>query len=105
MAGKAHGHGVCTGPGGDGQYSGSWEEGFEVSGSYMWPNGHIYYGLWEEGKMNGLGVVKRGRWTYQVSTVFALCLPCVCRVFVVCLSCVFWFVLVFLCLFVLFVFV
>lgn len=35
--GKAHGHGVCTGPKGQGAYSGSWHYGFEVSGIYTWP--------------------------------------------------------------------
>jgi hypothetical protein len=35
--GKAHGHGVCTGPKGQGEYSGSWHFGFEVSGIYTWP--------------------------------------------------------------------
>ncbi|KMQ85271.1 junctophilin-1-like isoformx1 protein [Lasius niger] len=35
--GKAHGHGVCTGPKGQGAYSGSWHFGFEVSGVYTWP--------------------------------------------------------------------
>ena len=35
--GKAHGHGVCTGPKGQGEYAGSWHYGFEVSGSYTWP--------------------------------------------------------------------
>ena len=35
--GKAHGHGVCTGPKGQGEYSGSWHFGFEVSGVYTWP--------------------------------------------------------------------
>lgn len=39
--GKAHGHGVCTGPKGQGAYSGSWHYGFEVSGVYTWPR----YGL------------------------------------------------------------
>lgn len=29
--GKAHGHGICTGPKGQGEYSGSWNYGFEVS--------------------------------------------------------------------------
>jgi len=28
--GKAHGHGVCTGPKGQGEYSGAWHFGFEV---------------------------------------------------------------------------
>lgn len=35
--GKAHGHGVCTGPKGQGAYCGSWHYGFEVSGVYTWP--------------------------------------------------------------------
>lgn len=35
--GKAHGAGVCTGPKGQGEYSGSWHFGFEVSGVYTWP--------------------------------------------------------------------
>ena len=35
--GKAHGHGVCTGPKGQGEYRGSWHFGFEVSGVYTWP--------------------------------------------------------------------
>jgi len=35
--GKAHGHGVCTGPKGQGAYSGSWHYGYEVSGVYTWP--------------------------------------------------------------------
>ena len=35
--GKAHGHGVCTGPKGQGEYSGAWHYGFEVSGVYTWP--------------------------------------------------------------------
>lgn len=35
--GKAHGHGVCTGPKHQGAYAGAWNYGFEVSGSYIWP--------------------------------------------------------------------
>ena len=35
--GKAHGHGVCTGPKGQGEYAGAWHYGFEVSGVYTWP--------------------------------------------------------------------
>lgn len=35
--GKAHGHGVCTGLKGQGEYCGSWNYGFEVSGVYTWP--------------------------------------------------------------------
>ncbi|CAF1557476.1 unnamed protein product, partial [Adineta ricciae] len=30
--GKAHGHGVCTGPKGQGEYSGAWQYGYEFSG-------------------------------------------------------------------------
>ncbi|XP_014606077.1 PREDICTED: junctophilin-2-like [Polistes canadensis] len=40
--GKAHGHGVCTGPKGQGAYSGSWHYGFEVSGVYTWPRYDIF---------------------------------------------------------------
>jgi len=35
--GKAHGHGICTGPKGQGEYAGAWHFGFEVSGVYTWP--------------------------------------------------------------------
>ncbi|NWX76929.1 JPH1 protein, partial [Alca torda] len=45
--GKAHGHGICTGPKGQGEYSGSWNYGFEV------------------GKRHGLGVETKGRWMYR----------------------------------------
>lgn len=34
--GKAHGHGVCTGPQGKGEYAGAWHYGFEVGyGSFL----------------------------------------------------------------------
>ena len=36
--GKAHGHGVCTGPKGQGEYSGAWQFGYEFSGIYLWVN-------------------------------------------------------------------
>jgi len=39
LDGKAHGHGVCTGPGGRGQYAGRWTHGYETTGTYTWPNG------------------------------------------------------------------
>ena len=32
--GKAHGFGICTGPKGQGEYAGSFDKGFEVSGVY-----------------------------------------------------------------------
>lgn len=36
--GKAHGHGVCTGPKGQGEFSGAWQFGYEFSGIYLWVN-------------------------------------------------------------------
>ncbi|XP_028988615.1 junctophilin-1-like [Betta splendens] len=63
--GKAHGHGVCTGPKGQGEYSGSWSSGFEVVGVYTWPSGNVYQGYWAQGKRHGLGVENKGRWTYR----------------------------------------
>ncbi|KAK9308804.1 hypothetical protein QLX08_001394 [Tetragonisca angustula] len=63
--GKAHGHGVCTGPKGQGAYSGSWHYGFEVSGVYTWPSGSVYEGQWQNGKRHGLGMETRGRWIYR----------------------------------------
>ncbi|KPJ06507.1 Junctophilin-3 [Papilio machaon] len=63
--GKAHGHGVCTGPKGQGAYSGSWHFGFEVSGVYTWPSGSAYEGQWQNGKRHGLGVETRDRWLYR----------------------------------------
>ncbi|KYB27388.1 junctophilin-1 isoform X1 [Tribolium castaneum] len=63
--GKAHGHGVCTGPKGQGAYSGSWHYGFEVSGVYTWPSGSCFEGQWQNGKRHGFGVETRGRWIYR----------------------------------------
>ncbi|XP_042354120.1 junctophilin-1-like [Plectropomus leopardus] len=63
--GKAHGQGVCTGPKGQGEYSGSWSNGFEVVGVYTWPSGNLYQGYWSQGKRHGLGVETKGRWTYR----------------------------------------
>ncbi|KAM3865842.1 junctophilin-1-like [Diretmus argenteus] len=63
--GKAHGHGVCTGPKGQGEYSGSWSNGFEVVGVYTWPSGNLYQGYWAQGKRHGLGVETKGRWIYR----------------------------------------
>jgi len=63
--GKAHGHGVCTGPKGQGEYAGSWHYGFEVSGVYTWPSGSFYEGNWQNGKRHGLGVESRGKWLYR----------------------------------------
>ncbi|KAJ8916201.1 hypothetical protein NQ315_016340 [Exocentrus adspersus] len=52
--GKAHGHGVCTGPKGQGAYSGSWHYGFEVSGVYTWPSPDIVAFEVPEGKTLGI---------------------------------------------------
>jgi len=63
--GKAHGHGVCTGPKGMGEFSGMWQFGYEVSGIYMWPSGNSFLGQWMSGKRHGLGVEKKQRWVYK----------------------------------------
>lgn len=63
--GKAHGHGVCTGPKGQGEYAGAWQYGFEVSGVYTWPSGNSYKGQWFQGKRHGLGAETKGRWIYR----------------------------------------
>ncbi|XP_055508509.1 junctophilin-2 isoform X1 [Leucoraja erinacea] len=63
--GKAHGHGICTGPKGQGEYSGSWNYGFEVVGVYTWPSGNTYGGYWSQGKRHGLGLETKGRWVYR----------------------------------------
>ncbi|CAG6021929.1 junctophilin-2 [Menidia menidia] len=63
--GKAHGHGICTGPKGQGEYSGSWNYGFEVVGVYTWPSGNTYEGYWSQGKRHGLGIETKGHWIYK----------------------------------------
>ncbi|XP_076022959.1 junctophilin-2 isoform X2 [Genypterus blacodes] len=63
--GKAHGHGICTGPKGQGEFSGSWNYGFEVVGVYTWPSGNTYEGYWAQGKRHGLGVEIKGHWLYK----------------------------------------
>lgn len=63
--GKAHGHGICTGPKGQGEFSGSWNYGFEVVGVYTWPSGNAYEGYWSQGKRHGLGVETKGHWVYK----------------------------------------
>ncbi|XP_041101861.1 junctophilin-1-like isoform X1 [Polyodon spathula] len=63
--GKAHGHGICTGPKGQGEYAGSWSHGFEIVGVYTWPSGNMYEGYWAQGKRHGLGVETKGRWLYR----------------------------------------
>ena len=65
MEGKAHGNGICTGPKGQGEYSGSWSYGFELSGVYKWPSGATYEGQWQNGKRHGLGVEYRGKWVFK----------------------------------------
>jgi len=63
--GKAHGHGVCTGPKGQGEYSGAWSTGFEASGVYTWPSGNAYEGQWMQGKRHGVGMENKGHWIYH----------------------------------------
>ncbi len=63
--GKAHGHGICTGPKGQGEYAGSWSHGFEVVGIYTWPSGNTYQGTWAQGKRHGIGVENKGKWVYK----------------------------------------
>ncbi|XP_053716440.1 junctophilin-1-like [Synchiropus splendidus] len=63
--GKAHGHGICTGPKGQGEYAGSWSHGFEIVGVYTWPSGNTYRGYWSQGKRHGLGVENKGKWLYR----------------------------------------
>ncbi|XP_067622201.1 uncharacterized protein [Eurosta solidaginis] len=92
--GKAHGHGVCTGPKHQGAFSGAWNYGFEVSGAYIWPRcggfaeswrrwfgrrsgrtgcgcrcnrlgGSHYVGQWQNGRRHGLGVEQIGRQIYR----------------------------------------
>ncbi|KAL6462926.1 hypothetical protein MHYP_G00293480 [Metynnis hypsauchen] len=63
--GKAHGHGICTGPQGQGEYSGAWSHGFEIVGVYTWPSGNTYQGYWSQGKRHGLGVETKGKWIYR----------------------------------------
>lgn len=64
-AGRAHGYGVCTGPGAQGEYSGCWANGFESLGVFTGPGGHSYQGHWQQGKREGLGVERKSRWTYR----------------------------------------
>jgi junctophilin len=66
--GMAHGHGVCTGPRGEGEYAGAWQNGFETSGVYrtgptneMAAAGPVYEGQWLQGRRHGLGIDSRGR--------------------------------------------
>ncbi|KAM9301809.1 junctophilin-3 [Gastrophryne carolinensis] len=63
--GKAHGRGICTGPRGQGEYSGSWSLGFEVLGVYTWPSGNTYRGTWAQGKRHGIGLEAKGKWLYR----------------------------------------
>ena len=63
--GKAHGHGVCTGPKGQGEYSGAWQYGFEACGVYTWPSGNCYEGQWMQGKRHGTGMENKGHWIYH----------------------------------------
>jgi len=61
-AGKADGHGVCTGPTGQGRYEGAWIRGYETSGTYTWPSGNMFAGQWSLGKRHGLGEETKGKY-------------------------------------------
>lgn len=63
--GRAHGYGVCLGPGAQGEYSGQWRRGFESLGVYSWPGGNTYQGYWSHGKRDGLGVERKAKWCYK----------------------------------------
>lgn len=63
--GRAHGYGVCTGPGAQGEYSGRWSRGFESLGVYTWPSGNTYQGFWSQGKRSGLGTERKSKWSYK----------------------------------------
>ncbi|KAG8147834.1 hypothetical protein E2320_022903, partial [Naja naja] len=63
--GRAHGYGVCTGPGAQGEYSGRWSHGFESLGVYTWPSGNTYRGFWSQGKRSGLGTERKSKWSYK----------------------------------------
>ncbi|KAG8147845.1 hypothetical protein E2320_022774, partial [Naja naja] len=63
--GRAHGYGVCTGPGTQGEYSGRWSRGFESLGVYTWPSGNTYQGFWSQGKRSGLGTERKSKWSYK----------------------------------------
>lgn len=65
IEGKANGHGVCTGPKNQGEFSGTWSFGFEMLGVYTWPSGSTYEGQWQNGKRHGMGVENRGRCIYR----------------------------------------
>ena len=51
----AHGHGVCTGPNGNGLFQGLWERGHQSSGVFTWPSGQRYMGKWRQGVREGVG--------------------------------------------------
>lgn len=60
--GKAHGHGICTGPGA--RRRGTQAPGHTASrwsGGYTWPSGSTYQGYWAQGKRHGLGVETKGQ--------------------------------------------
>ena len=69
--GMAHGYGTCVTSSagktstGSGEFSGLWQEGFELSGVYLWQNGETYEGQWLQGKKHGLGRETKGRWVYK----------------------------------------
>lgn len=51
----AHGHGMCTGPDGNGLFEGLWDRGHQASGVFTWPSGQRYMGKWRQGVREGVG--------------------------------------------------
>jgi len=74
--GMANGYGVCSGPGGDAEFAGAWQRGFEMSGVFRagvsTAGAAVYEGQWLQGRRHGVGVDCRGlagvgdgpRWLY-----------------------------------------
>lgn len=63
----ADGLGLARGRDGRAEYAGSWNSGFEESGSFRSSSfgSYHYEGQWSGGKRNGLGVEKSGGWIYR----------------------------------------
>jgi len=62
--GMANGYGVCSGPAGEAEFAGAWQQGFEISGVFRAGTtvggGAVYEGQWLQGRRHGLGIDNRG---------------------------------------------